>query len=143
MSHVFYNLYLGSLHDAMSMTDADMVVNCTPEMPFFAHNAQQIRVPIVDLPSYSDKLYEIATESDLFQRMASAMLDNKKILVHCHMGMSRSASLLACYIMYYCKQVNKQEFNLPGVVHFLKTRRPIVFHDGYNFLEAMERYAVF
>ena len=81
MSYIFYNLYLGNLHDAYNITDVDMVVNCTPDLPFFAANAIKIRVPIVDLPSEQDKLYEIITKTDLFMQMTNAMLQNKKILV--------------------------------------------------------------
>lgn len=52
----------------------------------------------------------------------------------------RSASLLACYIMYYCKHVEKQDFNLESVITFLKQRMPIVFQDGFNFRQTMEQY---
>ena len=113
MSHVFYNVYLGNLQDAIEMTDVDMVVNCTTDISFFAQNAVQIRVPIVDLPLYSNKLYDIITNTDIFEIMTAAMLQNKKILVHgqiifekslifrkVNAGMSRSASLIVCFIMY-------------------------------------------
>jgi tyrosine-protein phosphatase len=142
MSHVFYNVYLGSLQDAIEMTDVDIVVNCTTDIPFFAQNAVQIRVPIVDLPSYSNKLHDIVTNTDIFEIMTAAMLQNKKILVHCHAGMSRSASLMVCFIMYYCKNVNKQDYTLEGIIHFLKSKRPIVFHDGYNFIDTLNRYDI-
>lgn len=140
MSHIFFNLYLGNVQDASHMLDADLVVNCTHEHPFFATFAKHIRVPINDTPNDQRKLYEIIMNTDIFPQMTEALLQNKKILVHCHAGVSRSASLLACFIMYYCKYVHLQAYDLQSVIAFIKNRRPIVFHDGFNFRETMEHY---
>ena len=115
MSHIFASLYLGNLQDATEMTDVDLVVNCTPEFPFYAENSKKYRLPFIDDPQDQDKLFSILLDPRLFDDMVNYILNEKKILVHCHAGMSRSPTVVACFMMYYCKYVQKVDYNLNDI----------------------------
>lgn len=62
-----------------------------------------------------------------------AYSQNGKILVHCWAGVSRSATIVAAYLLKHTK------LNVLQTITFLQSKRPIV-EPNFNFLGQLERY---
>lgn len=123
-TEVYDRLYLGSAHNAASWyTLEDLgikyIVNVTAEIDNFHEHSgiTYYKIPIKDNNNESIKphLEESFKKIDEF-------LSNKngKVLVHCYMGASRSASVVADYI------AKKTNADVTDVICNLIERRPIV-----------------
>ena len=58
---------------------------------------------------------------------------NGNILIHCYLGMSRSASLVAFYLM------KEKYWDYDRCYEYMKERRPIV-DPNYGFVEQLRQY---
>lgn len=95
------DLWVGSARDA---ADADwlarhrigFVVNCTKHLPENAAGLPCTRVPVDDDPSEAGVLLQHLPKT--VAGIGKAMDRGVNVLVHCHAGMSRSASVAACFI---------------------------------------------
>lgn len=87
------------LHDKL---DFGLVVNCTNDVPFLSprrESTKYIKVPINDnlKKKEIDKFYKFI--SDTVQLMCDCIAKGDKVLVHCHAGRQRSATIVACWLM--------------------------------------------
>jgi protein-tyrosine phosphatase len=101
MSEIIQGLYLSGEEIAMNnellkKNNILYILNATNHIPFY-HETEftYYRIPLVDNPNinirqYFDETYKIIDE---------IITDNKKILIHCHAGISRSATIVIAYIM--------------------------------------------
>jgi len=130
-SHVCSHIYLGSANDAKNLkwlkdTNIRYILNCTPSKTvdpiagtpnYFQKDSKFIykRIPIFDnqgedILQYMDVSYRFIEESQYYGN----------ILVHCHRGISRSASFIIGYLM------KKNEFTRDEALSYIQTIRPIV-----------------
>jgi len=117
------------------------VVNCTPDVPFYFENSnvQYKRISLGDSP---DEINNNIMETNLLSAV-KFVLDGHKfdrkngVLIHCHVGISRSCTVAVAVIRMCCAQ------SIPQAVAMLLTRRPIAFYNGtrLNFSKAL--YNVF
>jgi len=87
-------------------------------------------IPAIDHPEYD--IAAAIPAAMAFISKAKGL--NQKILIHCHMGISRSATVILSYLMAF------HGMNLEGALSFLKHKRPIVNpNQGFlKFLKKME-----
>ena len=76
---------------------------------------------------------------DLAPRIHRAMLAGESVLVHCRGGVSRSATLVLYYMIWYDKQANNRLSTLLEYVQRLKDQRECIA-PNLAFLELLEEY---
>ena len=131
------NILLGNAYNARNFYELDednvgLIVNCSRNIPdYFIENFDYHRVSVKDkngeniLP-YLDKA------ADLINNFIKENKD-KKILVHCFMGSSRSATVVIAYLIKY------KGYSRRDALNFLKQKRDIV-NINVDFFKQLKDY---
>ena len=132
MNLIIDNIYVGDVvaasdEEYLKQFNITKVVNC----------AEEITSDYKDLKFLELKIYDIEGQS-LFPKFEIAykfIKLNKKgnILIHCVLGMSRSASLVAFYLM------KEKGWDYDTCYKYMKERRPIV-DPNPGFVEQLKEY---
>jgi len=117
-------LYLGSLLSAdkmevLKLLNITRIVNTAGELANFFHDHPDfmyMKVPVDDYPSTIIKIYFDET----FNFIDSAHKENKRVLVHCAMGISRSATICIGYL------VARRGYTLWDAYNLVKFARPFI-----------------
>jgi hypothetical protein len=131
-TYILDNIYLGSAYNAANYTilkdtGIDIIINITNEIDnyypndFIYHNYKIEDNEEGDLEEFLDKSYDVIKNSA-----------NKKVLVHCYMGASRSASLVIYYLIKEKKMSFDEAFDL------LKSKR-IVVNPNIKFVQILRK----
>jgi len=101
------------------------IVNITPDVPNIFKFVNYLRFNISDHPSADEDLS--MNIHKIIEFMETHINKEENILIHCHAGVSRSATVLACYLMYKLK-MKKSE-----AMEFIMNKRKITFKNllGY------------
>lgn len=129
MTEILPNLYLGSIADAMSSNYNAVISMCQTSIKYknSVHYIYDIDDDILeDILKYLPELTEIIEKH---------LKKGDKILVHCVMGMSRSASVVIAYLMQY------KRMNYASAYHYTKSKRPIV-NPNPGFVQQLKEYAL-
>lgn len=122
MSEIISGLYLGGEETAINKellkkNNVSVILNVTSHISFYHENEFTYhRIPINDTPNVDIKQYFDET----FKIINDALSDNKKILIHCQAGISRSATIVIAYIM----KKNKMKMN--DAYKLVHTGRPCI-----------------
>ena len=129
-------LFIGNISASKSISDFDLIVNCTNEVPFTKGSKSCIRIPLNDTPRESHLLFYILTQiqTDILLKIHQYVLRNSPVLVHCYAGMQRSCAVVACYLIKYHNLTPIQS------IEFIISKRPIAFFGKVNFLQAIEEF---
>jgi protein-tyrosine phosphatase len=144
------NLFLGN-ELSPEIEHFDFIVNCTKEHEtstllykkkdnFSSNetiNNNYVRISIKDNPYESDKLLSIIKENHILEQMNCYIRNNKNVLVHCVMGMQRSCTVVAFYLIKYYNMSPEQAIN------FIKSKRPVAFFGNVNFRQAIHAYYIY
>jgi Dual specificity phosphatase, catalytic domain len=117
----------------------DMIVNCTKNIAFPTDpnpNTKYVRIPVDDEPCNSDKLYMILSNTNILTDIHDCIQRGGTVLIHCHMGSQRSATVAACYLMKY------KNFSYKEAIIYVKQKREIAFFCGVNFLDTMKLFEI-
>lgn len=107
------NIYLYSEPTLHEILDFDLIINVAEEIP----NLQYMIPPECHRKidyyhiEWSHQSKIVNDLNKLTNIMHKATLQNKKILIHCQCGVSRSASLMVAYIMRYCNMSLNDAYN--------------------------------
>ena len=138
-SKILDRLYLGNAYNSREYYDLKdnnigLIVNCTSDINnYFEHTGEFLyhRVPVRDINGasifeYIDKTINIIHEY---------LLENKdqNILIHCFMGSSRSASILAAYLIKF------YGYNRRDAIGYIKEKRSIV-NINVNFFKELGKF---
>ena len=138
-NEIIPNLYVGNKYATTDIYLFDLIINCTPDLPFPQEDKQKlyekeyIRIPIRDEPFESERLYNILEEQNILDTIKKYISQNKNVLIHCNMGQQRSCAVCACYLLKY------SEIGL-DVIENIKKKRPMAFFGGINFSDTIARY---
>jgi dual specificity phosphatase 12 len=107
-----YKLWIGSKLDSENQVapkrhGVTLIVNCTRNLPFVVKDVQRYRVPVDDAPrdtqvsvfTQKDQRDFIRTVPGAVKLIDAHLRGGGAVLVHCHAGISRSASVAAAYLM--------------------------------------------
>lgn len=129
-----YKLWIGSLKDSENVQAArqhgvGLIVNCTRDIPFKVPGVKYIRVPVHDTPSEAKTMA-------VHLRKAVLAIDHHLekgdgVLVHCYAGISRSASVVAAYLMH------KERLTPRQAIERIQQQKPETFGNGATFHEAL------
>ncbi|CAF1004711.1 unnamed protein product, partial [Brachionus calyciflorus] len=95
----------------------NMASEIAPNMDLFGNrNIKYKHIPADDTLNYNIRYHF----EEAFELIDDARRTNGKILVHCAMGISRSATIVIAYIM------NRYDMTLRSALDFVRSKRPIV-----------------
>lgn len=139
-THIIDNIYLGSAFnaahfDSMNELNIGLIINMTSEISnYHSDKILYKKYPIYDNNSESIKPYleKIYDQIISYQELNN----NKNIFIHCFMGASRSATVVAYYLM------RKHKYNVDDAIKFMKQKRNVVnptmlFYEELNEIEKM------
>lgn len=132
-----YALWIGSQQDSQNHAaskrhNITLVVNCTRNVPFKVPGVERVRVAVDDDPGEADEmLWHLP-------RAVSAIEDHLSkgggVLVHCYAGISRSASVVAAYLMF------KEGLSVREAMARIKAVKPETFGPDPTFASALHAF---
>lgn len=129
VNKILPNLYLGNKFSPNK--NYDLIINCSINLPNVIDNT--INIKLKDSLTEAKNMYKQLNEKNILEEIHLTLENNKKVLVHCHMGMQRSATVIACYLIKY------YNFEIQKVINFLKSKRKIAFFSCVNFIETINK----
>tara|TARA_B100001093_G_scaffold514513_1_gene588714 strand:+ start:2454 stop:2960 length:507 start_codon:yes stop_codon:yes gene_type:complete len=125
------NLYIGnyksSTRNEIEKAKFDVVINCSPNLPFHSSKTYNYRISVKDDLSNNSNLLLLDHIKYILPIIHYHLISNHKILIHCRAGMQRSCAVTAAYLMKY------NHINQKKATSFIQKQRPIAFMSGSNF----------
>ena len=134
-SEIFDYLYLGTEWNAgnldeLTTTEIGLVLNVTTEINnFFPGKFDYRNIRVNDV----EEEPMVKHWEDCFRYISEAKKERKRVLVHCKMGVSRSASVVIAYTM------KANDWNLSQALRFVQQRRGCV-KPNPGFMKQLEEY---
>jgi len=132
-------LWLGNKHAAANTNflrkhDIRVVFNCTKQLPFDPTIRRSYRVPVDDnlQPAEISNMETWAPE--IIYKLFMERKAGRKVLVHCHAGMQRSAAVVAMYL------IAVYGFTADEAMSFIHKKRDIAFTPSANFEPAIRGF---
>lgn len=134
-------IYLCDLHTAQDavvatsygITHIISVLDFVPAFPDEMEHIKKLHVGLSD--NFREKITPHLDETTTFIREALEGDSENKILVHCFMGISRSATVVCAYL------IAEQGMTAPAAIDFVRVKRPIVC-PNIGFRRQLGEYAV-
>ena len=112
----------------------DTVFNCTKQVPFHPSIPNQYRVPVDDNLQPAEIKNMEAWAPEIAYKLHREYMAGRRILVHCHAGMQRSATAVAFFLMVLTGRP------LIQVMYMIQSRRSITFRPTPNFAPALRAF---
>jgi predicted protein tyrosine phosphatase len=132
------NLWLGNIiasqdEDFLKKNGIQAVFNCTKNIPFVNSVPRKYRLAVDDNLQEEEirnmEHWSIEAVYKLTQEVR-----NGPVLVHCHAGMQRSASLVAMYL------IANYRLKSDDAMEKIKAKRPIAFTPAPNFIRSIKGF---
>jgi len=136
-NNITTHLYLGSIESLKDSSKFSLIVNCTKTIDFpekTQGNQTFLRIPVNDDPAEGYNLLRFITATQVLEKIHYCRVTFRQVLVHCHAGMQRSCTIVACYLMKYYKM------NVQEAIAFIKKHRPIAFYGTPTFMNDMIKF---
>lgn len=118
MSKIIDNLYIGSLEDAKkNKPRCDIILNVCEDELDYAKNAEII----IEIPMKDNSKFKIEKYFDWTSDFIDNVINNldKKLMVNCYAGISRSVSIVCCYL------IDKFGISYEDAINIVREARPI------------------
>ena len=125
------NLYIGNYNSSKNLNflkehDIKIIINCTKNLNFIeSFKGEKIRIPIDDNRIFKNN--DILKYLNVLDIIHKNRLEKNNILVHCHMGSQRSATIILLYL------TKKLDYSYDEGLNLLKLKRTICFYPINNF----------
>ena len=130
LSQITENLYLGNLYDAQNISNLLKIgiqkvlsLITDPQLLYYPKEIEHKLIKINDFPR--ENIIQYFGECLLF------IEDNRKILVHCVAGASRSATIVIAYLMW------KNQLDYKESAKFVEQMRPCI-NPNYGFVRQLQ-----
>lgn len=138
-NEILPGLWLGNINSSKDdhffrTNNINVVFNCTKDLPFSINVPHKYRVPIDDNLEKEEIRNLALWAPEVAIKLYRHFKNGDRILVHCMAGMQRSAACTAI-LLIFAKQCTVSE-----AISFIRSKRPIAFHHGANFLESIESF---
>lgn len=139
-TYILDNIYLGNAYNARNYYDLlekniGLIINCTDEIPnYFEDHFEYHRIDVKDINHANIFPYLDETVTKMHDYVQNNPL--KEVLVHCFMGSSRSATIVAAYLMKYFN------YSLADSITFIKQKREVINLNKY-FYSQLQDYQKF
>ena len=104
-----------------------LVVNCTRSIPLYKGEHKNIRIPVDDDLTDESRMLLFHYIPSIVELIGKYIRDRQGVLVHCHAGCQRSATVVAAYIML------QTGFEPELTVKLIRTKRSLCFTPGVKF----------
>ena len=139
-TEILTNIWISDYSSAIDKTfllqhNIKVVFNCTKNKTFTSLDITKYRLAV------NDSLADIDTQDmlDGLNEMTTHMINAYKtltpVLVYCHAGIQRSATLIAAFI------IRITGIHYTNAIKFIQTKREVAFRPGINFLEALRDFS--
>ena len=129
-------LYLGDAGFVRENRSFDLIVNCCPEVDItYPQSSNPIYLRFHDDPRDNDKFLSELEKHNVLEKIHEHVVSSKPVIVHCAMGIQRSASVIACYLLKYGVTNGVQ-----NSLDFIRSKRDVAFGKGCNFLRAIKHF---
>ena len=113
---ILSNLWVGNKEISMDknflkLHDINIVINCTPDLPFRLKNIKNIRIPLNDNLEKKDAIQFYRLIDKILKIIHKNLYKCNNILVHCYGGKQRSCSVICAYLIKYGKMSYKDSIN--------------------------------
>ncbi|MDY6862601.1 MAG: dual specificity protein phosphatase [Thermodesulfobacteriota bacterium] len=93
MEYILDRLAIGDIDDARNLSpDIGAILNCAAEHDTYREGIFYLKIPLIDFEPIEEKYIPVATA------WIKEKITHNSILIHCNAGISRSASIAACYL---------------------------------------------
>ena len=126
-----YSFYIGDCCTAQSLTTLlylgiDIVVNCTDDTKLdnlFESQGIEYTQPlgVSDRPESDEILRQRLIDTKLLEYLFDSIVSGKRVLIHCHAGISRSVTVAICLMMQHFA------FNFNEAYDHVQHYRPCIF----------------
>ena len=135
------NLWIGDMRapaddNFLIKNNINVVFNCTPSLPFSKNRIIQYKYQLAindDLKANSIRNMALSLPAAV-STLIKHLKNNDRVLVHCHAGMQRSATLIAAYLMAKYNLTKKQ------AVKQIQEKRTFAFTPAVNFDQALDEW---
>lgn len=132
------NLYLGDAGDYDKQQFA-FIVNCCPEINVnYPDGANVLRIKVYDDCDDNEKMVSQIFATQVLEKINDCRLRGLPVLVHCAMGVQRSATIVACYLLRHVEP----KMSIGETIQFICSKREVAFSTGYTFLPVMAFYSM-
>ena len=126
--------------DIVTQNDSDIDGSSSSDLLEKVSHIKNMRVPVTDthshiIAAFFDKAYDFIESALVATDIEGNCHSQARILVHCKHGASRSASIVAAYL------VRKRAISVHDALAYLKARRSKVC-PNIGFIEQLEEYAI-
>ena len=148
-NEIIPGLYVGNMQaakndDFFKLHNIGAVLNMTPDVPhYFTNtngNVEYMRINVNDSLKTEDfnKMFKYFPSGVSFI-YKNLVIDSRKVYVHCHAGMQRSAAMVVAYLMFIHRTPLKK------AVDTVISKRPVAFSFGrsINFMPSLSKFANF
>ena len=136
-NEILSGLWLGNILDSRNqefINLMDIIINCSKDIPFISKETKNIRIPVDDNLEAKEIVNMYKFLPKITEYIHSSLKKNKTILVHCHAGKQRSASVIVSYLVRYLN------ISLDKAISLVKTKRNIIFKPCTNFRSTLIKF---
>lgn len=129
------NFAIALSKDFIQKNKIALIVNCTPHLPNMHPNlANYANIPVNDSSNDDETMYN--SLHFIMPKLRLYLTYGKNILVHCSAGKSRSASIVAGYLIKY------YGYSVDDAIRLIRKKRPKAFDHGRNvvFRKALDKF---
>ena len=135
-SHIIDNIYLGNAYNAANYNrllecNIKTIINVSKEIPNFFEYTNEFNYHKIEVTDHNES--SLISNFKIILECIDNNKDNGKILIHCYAGCSRSATIVALYLM------NKYDMTVDDAIEFIQDKRDII-NINVKFIEELRKY---
>ena len=136
---IIKNLWLGNINtsknkDFFLKNNIQLVINCSRHIDFIDLDIEKYRLDVHDNLSNRTHVTILKNIDNIVNLVDKYLKENKGVLIHCHAGMQRAATVTACYLM------NKYNSTPDEVIKIIRDKRKIAFRPFPNYYDTLNKY---